>query len=444
MTGVHAISKKLSFGTAERRKPPRRLCGVFESGSEALIKFVKSLWGIEARRTGVRTLVVMLAASWRRGRLQPSTMRRWRGRRTRASSCRAMRASTKRRVPSPTRPRRCAKRRRRRPGRRPRRGARGAPGLGAHRAAALRPCDRRSSGSIVCCSTPTSTASSPSRRPSCWPSATRLTSSRRSWPAPASPCRASAPSTPLLRTGFRGAGEPAPEASFRCRYVRALAVDIAQIAAETHAEWAGDYRQQWLRRRQQQGLLVGEGNHAGAVPRLCDGNRGDPPAAPRAAACAAKPRLGGPRRPCYRTAGSGLPFILAAIEGARDILGTSGFLAADLAGNDKERSAIAILGSVATDLGFALRAGEAARDGARPLADDKARERLAPMLLSLKNAEERDAPRSATSPGRRSASTRSTAIERGAASPRSPPSSSPGTCPTCRPPAACPSPSACA
>ena len=37
-----------------------------------------------------------------------------------------------------------------------------------------------------------------------------------------------------------------PEASFRCRYVHALAVDIAQIAAETHAEWAGDYKQEWL------------------------------------------------------------------------------------------------------------------------------------------------------------------------------------------------------
>ena len=93
--------------------------------------------------------------------------------------------------------------------------------------------------------------------------------------------------------------------------------------------------------------------------------------------------------PLLPHSGLGLPFILAAIEGARDILGPNGFVAADLAGTDKERSAVAILGSVATDLGFALRAGEAAVAMApNPLADDKARARLAPVLLSLKNAEE--------------------------------------------------------
>ena len=43
---------------------------------------------------------------------------------------------------------------------------------------------------------------------------------------------------------------------------------------------------------------------------------------------------------------------------------------------------------MATDLGFAIRAGEAAAAMAPdPLADAPARERLAPMLLSLKNAE---------------------------------------------------------
>ena len=93
--------------------------------------------------------------------------------------------------------------------------------------------------------------------------------------------------------------------------------------------------------------------------------------------------------PLLPHSGLGLPFILAAIEGAREILGPSGFVAADLADTDKERSAVAILGSVATDLGFALRAGEAAVAMApNPLADDKARARLAPVLLSLKNAEE--------------------------------------------------------
>ena len=74
----------------------------------------------------------------------------------------------------------------------------------------------------------------------------------------------------------------------------------------------------------------------------------------------AKAPAGNGAAPLLPHSGLGLPFILATIEGARDILGPSGFVAADLAGTDKERSAIAILGSVATDLGFALRAGEAA------------------------------------------------------------------------------------
>jgi hypothetical protein len=85
----------------------------------------------------------------------------------------------------------------------------------------------------------------------------------------------------------------------------------------------------------------------------------------------------------------GLAFILANIEGERDILSDKGFLAEDLATTDKERDALAILGSVATDLGFALRSGEAALAMApNPFTDDKARARLAPVLLSLKNAEE--------------------------------------------------------
>src|SRR4029079_5814013 len=100
-------------------------------------------------------------------------------------------------------------------------------------------------------------------------------------------------------------------------------------------------------------------------------------------------RASGPATPLLPHSGLGLPFILAAIEGERDLLGNSGFLADDLASTDKERSAIAVLGSVATDLGFALRAGEAAAAMApNALADEKARERLAPMLLSLKNAED--------------------------------------------------------
>ena len=207
----------------------------------------------------------------------------------------------------------------------------------------------------------------------------------------------------LYGHGSDALADGAAEASFRCRYVHALAVDIAQIATETHAEWAGDYKQQWLQ--------PGAGNKTYLSPkettqalfrayateievlrahRLAPALNAAEPLA--ASAEAAESKATGPANgaaPLLPHSGLALPFILAAVEGARDILGPSGFVAADLADTDKERSAVAILGSVSTDLSFALRSGEAALAMAPdPLADDKARARLAPMLLSLKNAEE--------------------------------------------------------
>jgi predicted lipoprotein len=177
-----------------------------------------------------------------------------------------------------------------------------------------------------------------------------------------------------------------PEASFRCRYVHALAADIAQIAADTHADWSGEYRQAWLR--------PGEGNKAYLtakettlalfsayvteieVVRLQR-------LAPAMGAESAKASS-----PLLPHSGLGLSYLISVVEGVRDLVGDSGFLADDLATTDKERAALAIVGSVATDLGFAVRAGEAAAAMAPDaLQDTAARERLAPMLLSLKNAE---------------------------------------------------------
>jgi hypothetical protein len=92
--------------------------------------------------------------------------------------------------------------------------------------------------------------------------------------------------------------------------------------------------------------------------------------------------------PLLPHSGLGLAYLISVVEGVRDLVGPSGFLADDLATTDNERAALAILGSVATDLGFAVRAGEAAAAMAPDaLQDTKARERLGPMLLSLKSAE---------------------------------------------------------
>jgi uncharacterized protein len=190
----------------------------------------------------------------------------------------------------------------------------------------------------------------------------------------------------LYGHGSEALASSTPEVSFRCRYVHALAIDIAQIAAETHGEWTSAYKQEWLQ--------PGAGNKTYLSPKETTqalyrayATEIEVLRAQRLARALNGASNGA--APLLPHSGLGLPFILAAVEGARDILGPSGFVTADLADTDKERSAIAILGSVATDLGFALRSGEAAvAMAADPLADDKARARLAPMLLSLKNAEE--------------------------------------------------------
>ncbi len=177
-----------------------------------------------------------------------------------------------------------------------------------------------------------------------------------------------------------------PDAAFRCNYVKALAVDIAQIARETLDDWAGGYGKTWL--------------NAGAAGNTTYLSAKEPTQAlyrayvtqlevmrlQRLSPLVPDAKPAGPLLP---QGGLALPFVLAGIEGERALLGENGFTAADLSTSDKERDAVAILGSVETDLGFALRAGEAAVAMARdPFTDAKARERLVPLLLSLKNAED--------------------------------------------------------
>ena len=193
----------------------------------------------------------------------------------------------------------------------------------------------------------------------------------------------------LYGNGSEALATTAPEASYRCHYVGALAADVAQIATETHAEWAGDYGRTWLAPGGGNKVYLSAKETTQALYRAYVTEIEVIRLQRLAPLMGGEARASGPATPLLPHSGLGVPFILAAIEGERDLLGNSGFLADDLASTDKERSAIAVLGSVATDLGFALRAGEAAAAMApNALADEKARERLAPMLLSLKNAED--------------------------------------------------------
>jgi predicted lipoprotein len=183
-----------------------------------------------------------------------------------------------------------------------------------------------------------------------------------------------------------------PATSFRCRYIRALALDIAEIAAETRAAWAGDYKRAWLEPGGADKTYLSAKETTQALYRAYV-TQLEVIRVQRLAPLFGEAKGGAATTPLLAHSGLGLPFILANIEGTRALLGEEGFLAADLAHDDKERAAIAVLGSVATDLGFAVRAGAAAMAmAADPLADRAARERLAPMLPALKNAEDTGRP----------------------------------------------------
>jgi predicted lipoprotein len=192
----------------------------------------------------------------------------------------------------------------------------------------------------------------------------------------------------LYGKGSEELAAAAPAGPFRCLYLQALAADIAEIAEDTHAEW-GDYKSTWL--------SPGGANktYLSAKETTLALFRSYVTELEVIRLQRLEPLLGRDEKTSGRAgsllAGSGLalPFILANIEGERALLTLSGFVDPALARGDKEQSAMAILGSIVTDLGFAIRAGEAAAAmSPDPFADADARDRLAPMLLSLKNAEE--------------------------------------------------------
>ena len=179
-------------------------------------------------------------------------------------------------------------------------------------------------------------------------------------------------------------------AGFRCRYVAVLAEALHEIAADTLRDWSGPYRKTWLH--------PGKGNRAYLKPEevtqallrayvteleVMRLQRLAPVIGPegQGATDAADPLLA--------RSGLGADFLIANVEGIRALLSESGFVDPALAQADEERTAAGILESVITDLGFAKRAGETATKTAPDaLADKNARAHLAPMLFSLKNAEE--------------------------------------------------------
>jgi uncharacterized protein len=179
---------------------------------------------------------------------------------------------------------------------------------------------------------------------------------------------------------------PSAQPSFRCRYVKALAGNIAAIAADTLGAWSGDYKEAWLHPGPNRALLTPAETTQALLrayvtelevirlQRLAPG-LGD------------NGKSGGHTELLLPQSGLAVRFIAANIEGVRDLL-TGGFLDPALAADEKEQSAMSIVGSVATDLGFALRSGQSAIAIAPDVfASAEARAALTPMTFSLKNAE---------------------------------------------------------
>ncbi len=181
----------------------------------------------------------------------------------------------------------------------------------------------------------------------------------------------------------------APAVPFRCLYLQALATDIAQIAADTHAEWAGDHKSTWLSPGGADKTYLSAKETTLALFRSYVTELEVIRLQRLVPLLGGSEKTSGHAEPLLPGSGLALPFILANIEGERALLTGSGFVDPALAGGDKEQSAMAILDSIVTELGVAIRAGDAAAAMAPdPFADAAARDRLAPMLLSLKNAEE--------------------------------------------------------
>jgi uncharacterized protein len=192
----------------------------------------------------------------------------------------------------------------------------------------------------------------------------------------------------LFGKGSDALATPASAPSFRCLYVKALAVGIAQIASDTLAAWQGPYRKQWLtpgagdrafldRSETTQALLRAYVTELEVV-RL-----------QRLAPVLSMEDKAGRMEPLLPKSGLAVPYLLANIEGLQDLLLASGFTDRALAEDEKAQSAMSILESVVTDLGFALRSGQGAIAVAPDVfASAEARAKLSPMVYSLKNAEE--------------------------------------------------------
>lgn len=192
----------------------------------------------------------------------------------------------------------------------------------------------------------------------------------------------------LFGKGSDKLATPDQASSFRCRYVAALADGIAEIAASTLAAWSGPYRKVWLEPGPQNRTFLSPEETTQALLRAYVTEL-EAIRLQRLEPVLADAKSGARVHPLLPDSHLGVAFIVANVEGVRGLLTEGGFTDPAFATDEKEQSALGILESVATDLGFALRAGNNAMATAPDVfASEEARAKLAPLVFSLKNAEE--------------------------------------------------------
>jgi predicted lipoprotein len=171
--------------------------------------------------------------------------------------------------------------------------------------------------------------------------------------------------------------------------VEGLANGVAQIATDTWSQWAGPYGKTWLSPGTGNGAFLTAKETTQALFRSYITELGVVRLQRLVPMLGGSTKAGGPAPPLFPDSKLGLPYLIANIEGAHELLDQSGFTDPALAAGDKERAAAELLASVGTDLSFAGRAGNSALAVAPDVfGNAAARDKLAPMLFSLKNAEE--------------------------------------------------------
>ena len=218
----------------------------------------------------------------------------------------------------------------------------------------------------------------------------------------------------LFGKGSDTLGSPSGD-GFRCRYVQALAKGVAQIAAETLRQWAGPFGRTWLGPGKGNGAFLTAKETTQALFRSYVTELGVVRLQRLVPMLGGSGKAGGPAPPLFPDSRLGLPYLLANIEGARELLDPERLHRSGAGQGRQGERGDAALGERRHRLELCRTRGEQRACRRRPTRWPTQRRAPSsrPCCSRSRTRRRRAAPRSATSPACRSASTPSTATEGG-------------------------------